>query len=156
LSIESGLLIDKKYYYSDGKYFNAKNIYVPTYTKLDDVDGNCNMIEFPLNVKYDFKSNKKVNWFAVAGVSSYFMSKENYKYRYQSYGWQVEKSLSLKDASKIWASVMNLSLGYSHNVGRTGTLRIEPYIKVPFKGIGTGSLPITSSGIYFGFTKNLF
>jgi hypothetical protein len=156
LSIESGLLFDKKYYYSEGKYFNSKHLYLPTYTTLDNVDGDCQMVELPLNLKYDFASNKKANWFALAGVSSYFMKKENYTYRYQESGWPKEKSVSLKDASQIWASVMNLSLGYSHNIGKTGNLRIEPYIKMPIRNIGIGSLPITSAGIYFGFTKNLF
>jgi len=84
------------------------------------------------------------------------MSKENYDYRYSIYGQQKDSNLLVNDNSKIWASVMNVGVGYSHNIGRTGTLRIEPYIKIPFKGIGTGSLPIISSGIYFGFTKNLF
>jgi hypothetical protein len=156
LSIESGLLFDKKYYYSEGKYFNSKHLYLPSYTTLDNVDGDCHMIELPLNVKIDFASNKKANWFALAGVSSYFMKKENYTYRYEEGGWPKEKSVSLKDASQIWASVMNLSLGYSHNIGKTGNLRIEPYIKMPIRNIGIGSLPITSAGIYFGFTKNLF
>ncbi|MEP6595057.1 MAG: outer membrane beta-barrel protein [Ginsengibacter sp.] len=157
LSVETGLLLDKKYYYSEGKYFNIKNVYIiPYHAKLDNVDGYCNMIELPLNLKYNFKSNKKVNWFALAGISSYFMSKENYDYRYSIYGQQKEGNLSVKDASQIWASVMNLGLGYSHYIGKTGTLRVEPYFKIPFKGIGVGSLPITSSGIYFGFTKNLF
>ena len=114
------------------------------------------MIELPLNLKYNFKSGEKVNWFLVTGVSSYFMNKENYDYRYSIYGQQKESNLSVNDNSKIWASVMNVGLGYSHRIGKKGTFRIEPYIKIPFKGVGVGSLPITSSGIYLGFTKNLF
>jgi hypothetical protein len=156
VSVESGLLLDKKYYYSAGKYFNTKNVYLPYHGELDNVDGYCNMIELPFNLKYNLKSNNKVNWFAVAGISSYFMNKENYDYRYRVYGQQKEGNLSSKDASKILASVMNIRLGYSHNVGKTGAIRVEPYIKIPFRGIGIGSLPITSSGIYLGFTKNLF
>ena len=89
-------------------------------------------------------------------MSYYFINKENYDYRYSIYGQQKDSNLSVNDNSKIWASVLNISLGYSHNIGKTGSLRIEPYIKIPFRGIGVGSLPITSSGVYLGFTKNLF
>jgi len=156
LSIESGLLIDKKYYFSEGKYFNPMHLYAPYNAKIVNVDGNCHMTEFPLNVKYDFKSNRKSNWFAVAGISSYFMSKEDYKYRYQSNGWQGEKSVSVNDASQIWASVMNLSLGYNRNIRNLGALRLEPYVKIPFRNIGIGNLPVTSVGVYLVFTKNLF
>jgi hypothetical protein len=156
LSIESGLLFDKKYYYSEGKYFNTKNLNVPYWLKIDDVDGYCNMTELPLNVKYDFKSTKKINWFVVTGISSYFMKKESYSYRYWTYGQQKEDNLTRKDASQIWASVMNLGAGLSRNLGKTGVLRIEPYVKIPFKGVGIGNLPITSSGVYLSFTKNLF
>jgi hypothetical protein len=155
-SIESGFYIDKKSYYTDGKYFSTKKVYIPTYTKIEDIDGDCHMIELPVNVKYNFKSDKKITWFALIGTSSYLMKKEEYEYRYKSYGELKEKQLSYKNSSKNWASIINVSAGYSRNIGRNGTLRIEPYIKIPFKGVGIGSLPITSSGVYFGFTKNLF
>ena len=61
-----------------------------------------------------------------------------------------------KDGSTVLASVLNVGLGYSHNLGKSAALRIEPYIRIPFKGFGSGELPITSTGIYFGFTKKLF
>jgi hypothetical protein len=114
------------------------------------------MIELPLNVKYDFRSGKRSSWFGVAGISSYFMNKEEYQYRYTYNNQVVQKQASFDDASTIWGSVLNVSLGYSRNVGKSSALRIEPYIKMPFKGFGSGDLPITSAGIYFGFTKKLF
>ncbi len=155
-SIESGFYIDKKSYYTDGKYFDSKEVYIPSYTKIENLDGNCHMIELPLNVRYNLRINKKSTWFALIGTSSYLMKKEDYKYRYMSYGEVKEKQLSYKNSSKNWASILNISAGYSVNVGNAAALRIEPYIKIPFKGVGIGRLPITSSGIYFGFTKNLF
>lgn len=155
-SIESGLYLDEKYYYSGGKYFNTNKVYIPSYTKIEDIDGVCHMIEIPVNVKYNFKTTKASNWFALAGVSSYLMKKENYGYRYMSYGTLMEKQLSYNNSSKNWASILNLSVGYTHNIKKLGMVRIEPYIKIPFKGVGIGSLPITSSGVYLGFTKNLF
>ncbi|MEO6329450.1 MAG: hypothetical protein ABIO55_10970, partial [Ginsengibacter sp.] len=136
--------------------FSTKQVYIPSYTKIEDLDGYCNMTELPLNLKYDFKTNKKISWFALIGSSSYFMKKEFYKYRYLGYGRLMEKELSYKNSSTRWASVINFGAGYSRKAGKTGTLRIEPYIKIPIKSVGIGSMPITSSGVNLGFTKNLF
>jgi hypothetical protein len=155
-SIESGFYIDKKTYYSTGKYFSTKKIYIPSYTKIENINGDCYMIEVPVNVKYNFKTSPVQHWFAIVGVSSYFMKKEDYAYRYKHYGQLTEKQISYKNSSTNMASIINIGIGYSRDLNKAVTLRIEPYIKLPVKGVGIGSLPITSSGVYLGFTKNIF
>ncbi len=51
---------------------------------------------------------------------------------------------------------MNVSVGYNRTLNKVGTLRIEPYLKIPIKGIGIGNLPITSTGLNIGITKKIF
>ena len=74
-SVEAGLFMDHKNYYSDGKYYKATGIYMPPNSKITQVDGSCRMLEIPLAIRYNFRSPKKSNWFATAGISSYLMEK---------------------------------------------------------------------------------
>ena len=156
LSIETGLMWDKKFYYSEGKYFSTRKIYLPPNAKITNVNGNCSMIEIPLNVKYNFKSSGKTNWFTAAGLSSYFMKKENYKYTIVSTGAPYPYSKTYNQSSTFLLSALNVSAGYSRFLGKNTSLRVEPYAKIPLKGVGIGSLPITSVGVNMGVTKKLF
>ena len=156
LSIESGVLWDKKFYNGDGKYFDTKKTSIPSYVKILELEGYCNMFELPIGLKYDFTRNKRSGWFAVMGASSYFMKKESYHYSYLSYGVPSYRTASYNNSSTNWLSILNISVGYTHSVGKSGLLRIEPYLKIPVKGVGIGSLPISSSGLYAGFIKKLF
>lgn len=156
LSVETGLTWDKKFYYSEGQYFNTGKIYLPPNAKINNVTGNCKMIEVPLNIKYNIKSSGKTTWSSTVGLSSYFMKQENYSYTVVSSGAPYPYNKSYNESSKYLFSVMNISAGYNHSLGKIGTLRVEPYVKVPFKGMGIGSLPITSAGINVGITKRIF
>ena len=155
-SIESGIYKQKKFYYTDAKYYNPANAYTaPTY-KLLSVDGNCSMLEVPLNVKYDFKTSSKSRWFATTGISTYFMQKENYTYTSESWGRITKRNISYNNSSTAWLSVVNLSTGYQRQLGRSGALRLEPYLKVPVKGFGWGRLPIMSGGLNVGYVRKVF
>ncbi len=143
-SIESGIIWDKKYYYSSGEYFK-RTPPVPSYVSIN---GNCNMFEIPLDFRYDFASAVKHSFFARAGLSSYLNMKDNYSFsNYPS----VHKSF---DAPSNIFSIIQLSAGYEYAIGQKIRIRIEPYFKIPLAGVGTGSMPISSSGIYFGITRS--
>jgi hypothetical protein len=152
VAVETGLYYDYKKYYSDGKYFNSKNVPFLSDVDLLNVDGSCKMIEVPLNLRYNVKSKGRSRWFATGGLSTYFMFKEGYTYQYLDYGYVWEKYYAYHMASQNWLSVLNLSAGYEYSLGRKATLRIEPYLRIPLSGIGTGSLPIMSAGLNIGIT----
>ncbi|OIR00647.1 hypothetical protein GALL_173390 [mine drainage metagenome] len=156
LSIETGVMWDKKYYYSDGKYFSTKNLPLPPTVTIRDVEGDCNMIELPVSLRYIFKSSRTIKWTGSLGFSSYLMKNENYDYTYDNSGSIYQRYKTYNTASDFWFSMMNLSIGYNRKLGKIGDLRIEPFIKIPLKGVGIGTLPITSTGINIGLTRKLF
>jgi len=87
ISIETGILYDKKNYYTKGKYFDKKSLgYYFQNVEIINADGNCSMWEIPLNIQYDFASAKKYNWFVTAGLSSYLMHNEYYNFTYKKDG----------------------------------------------------------------------
>ena len=127
----------------------------PGYNLLN-VDGICNMWEIPVNVRYNFNTSLRMKWFATAGLSTYLMTSEKYAYRVES-SWNTEdSSWNIHKPSQYLFSIVNLSAGFEQRVGKIGNLRLEPYVRIPLSGIGTGKLPILSAGLNIGFTRQLW
>lgn len=157
-SVESGVYVDRKKYYTDGEYFDTKNVRLPTNADLLDVNGVCYMWEIPLNVRYNFNPGAKTAWFATAGFSTYLMSREKYAYGYTWYGsgrtW--DSTWNIHQPSQYPFSIINLSAGFEQRLGKIGSLRVEPYVRLPLTGLGTGKLPIMSAGVNIGITRQLW
>ncbi len=151
-AIETGFMWDQKKYSSEGRYFNTEKLYWPHVTILD-LSGYCNMFEIPINIRYNVLSSARTTWFANGGLSSYLMKKENYDYHYKRYGVYGYGNREYKNSTDNWLSVAHLSVGMQKHLGTLGDLRIEPYLKLPLKGVGIGSMPLTSTGIYLGITR---
>ena len=147
LAVETGLLWDKKYYHTKGEYFKNPQIYIPANI---NIDGNCNMLEIPVNIRYDFASEKNHSFFAKAGLSSYVAMKDNYSWVSPN-NYPVYKSYNAP--SNIF-SILHLSAGYERAISSKINVQVEPYVKIPLRGVGTGSMPISSVGIYFGITHS--
>jgi hypothetical protein len=116
------------------------------------------MWEIPLNIRYNFGQGEKSKWFATAGFSNYLMTKESYQYQIEntSSGARYSYSREYPANSHYLFSIVNLSIGYEQKIGKVGNLRIEPYLRAPLSGIGTGSLPIMSAGLNIGITRSIW
>ena len=157
-SIEAGAFISKKLYYTDGEYFNSKGIYLPPNTKISEVSGKCIMWDVPISVRYNFKSNERRELFSTIGLSSYFMKKEAYEYvyYYNSSGTSSTHYRSYKNSSQNLFSALQLTAGYTYKIANIGSLRIEPYLRIPVADMGVGKLPLMSTGIHIGLTRKLY
>ncbi len=152
-NIETGVFWDEKKYYTEGEYFNASKL---TYIQGDNIlyaNGSCNMFEIPINVRYNVIQHKSTSLFVATGLSSYLMNKESYNFMLEQNGWQWAKQQSYYHSTQNWFSILNLSAGYEHHLGKIGDIRIEPYAKLPLAGVGIGSLSISSFGLNVGFSK---
>lgn len=150
--IESGVLWDQKHYYTDGKYFNTKNITLRPYTNINNADGVCYMIEVPLAVNYFISKRLSTS----AGFSSYFMKKEKYNYSIATAsGGQYPYSTTYNQSSSNLFATINVGAAYNYALNRNTNIIIQPYAKFPLKEIGIGSLPIMSTGLNIGITTNL-
>jgi len=83
------------------------------------------------------------------------MNKEFYNYEYIKNGEWHSGSNAYYQATQNWFSVLNLSAGYQLKTGAKTSLRIEPYYKTSFGGVGTGNLSISSFGINAGLTRRI-
>jgi hypothetical protein len=155
-SIETGLFFDKKYYSTDGKYINTKNINIPAYASITNADGDCNMLEIPLVMSYTVLQRKSSGLFFSAGLSSYIMNRESYRYEMSRYGNQYVYAADYNNKSTSMLAAIMLGAGYTYRFGKKADLRIEPFVKLPVRKIGTGLLPIQSAGINIGIIKTVF
>ena len=57
-----------------------------------------------------------------------------------------------KQANRYFAAAIDLSIGYEFNIQKNRSLRMEPYLQIPLKGIGVGIMPVTSTGLHIGYT----
>lgn len=152
-AIETGIQVSQKKYYSDGKYFKPKADAMPANMTVTSLQSTSTLIEIPVSVKYNF-SKKKNTLYAKAGVSSYIMTKESNKYQAVVSGQQQEINSTYKTNHSYLASDVRISAGYQHTVGKKLNIHVEPYIQIPLKGIGIGTMPVTSTGLQLVLTRN--
>ncbi len=152
-SMETGLLWDRKNYYSSGQYLDTTRLKLPMHSIVNTASGYCDMFEIPVNLSYEFRLGKEHGWFISAGLSSYLMKNEDYDLNYKRYGVSYTTEYGYRNATNNWFSVATLSAGYRKDWGKHFSIRFEPYIKLPLRGIGIASLPLQSSGLTIRITR---
>lgn len=150
LSVNTGLIYTKKNYSSRGEDFTPPKHYWTYYVDLMKVEGDCSMLEIPLNLRYDIFSSPKRKFFVSSGLSSYLMTDEYYDYHYKRNGVYSVSPYPVANNSNYWFSILNISAGFEKSIGRKFSIQAEPYLKMPLKGIGFGKINLNSYGIYFG------
>jgi hypothetical protein len=126
---------------------------MPANMTINSLEGTSTLIEIPVSVKYNF-SKKKNTLYAKAGVSSYIMTKESNKYQAVLSGQQQEVNSAYNNTHCYLASDVRLAVGYQHVLNKKLNIRVEPYIQIPLKGIGIGTLPVTSTGLQLVLTRH--
>lgn len=155
LSVETGLFYAKKPYYSTGKYFSMDKISsnMPAGMEMLSLEGNNDILEIPLKIKYDLLGREKSNLFISAGITSYINTHEKNNYLVLINGTQQTMISSYKNKSRSVAATLDFSAGYEHKIGKLNRIRFEPYLQIPLKGMGVGSMPMMSSGLRIGISK---
>ncbi|MDB5273959.1 MAG: hypothetical protein JWO58_2326 [Chitinophagaceae bacterium] len=150
-SILAGVLYSKKVYTcSPYDYASAPsyNYWGQNYT-ADAVNAYCAVLDIPVNVRYKFLSRKSYNLYAAAGLSSYIMLKENYNFEYQMPYGTKDYAYEIDNKNRYFFNVGNLSLGIEKYISNHWSVQAEPYVKMPFGGVGAGKIKLVSTGMYF-------
>jgi hypothetical protein len=149
--IQTGIYAGSKRYSTDGANgYYLKPPYWPT-VKIRNIDADCYIFNVPISVRYNAVTRRRGQWYAIAGISSYFMQKESYDYYYYYVG-----SSTLQHKKEVYGdnnhlfSVVDLSIGYEHRLSKHLSILGEPYIKVPLKGVGEGRVHLYSAGLMLG------
>lgn len=153
-SIQAGVLRSTKVYnaqLSDYTWIGKRWAVMP-----DGVDGRCVMLDIPLNLRYDFvlrprsEGRQPDRWFVSGGVTTYVILNEEYTY---NYAWPDDPAIKYRNwrvdaTSRYGFSQLNLSAGYERSFSRRLSWQIEPFIKVPLKGVGFYKIDLLSTGAF--------
>ncbi|MDR3714059.1 MAG: outer membrane beta-barrel protein [Puia sp.] len=152
LSVNTGLLWTRKNYTAPasdfhlppGSWFNNNNL-----VQLHYVQGSMDLMEIPLNLRYDFKLPDNSIVYVSTGLSSYLEGNENCLYFYENFGMNRRAPEKQDDHDSYWFSSLNLSFGIEKPISKTFSLQMEPYLKIPLNGVGIGNVQMNSFGLYF-------
>lgn len=146
-SLHTGAILTQKNYKMAGEDFTAPKGSIISYYKLETVEGYCRMWEVPVVARYTVNPSAKNSVFLSTGLSSYFMTKENYDYFYYYNGLPVNRVSSYYSTDTHILSILDFSVGFSKPVGKSWSMQLEPYAKLPLGGVGLGNIRLSSFGI---------
>jgi hypothetical protein len=148
-TLRTGFYVAKKIYtVNEDEYYVRPGSTWNNY--LQSIDANCKVYEVPVTLSYNFGKTKNHNWFASAGLSSYFMKRESYVYFYKyPSGLTDNKSWTVTNQNKHYFSVLDISTGYEYSFNKRFSIIAEPYVKLPLSGIGVGKIKLNSAGVLF-------
>lgn len=161
-SVQAGALWSTKVYTAQpGDYTWPPHVYWKV--NPTSVDGRCAMVDVPLNVRYDFALRSRADgrqpsrWFASAGVTSYLILNEQYNY---NYAWPTDPAIKNREtridsSSRYGISQLNVSAGYERALSRRLSWQVEPFMKVPLKGIGYYKINLLSTGAFVSLRYKL-
>jgi hypothetical protein len=151
LYLSTGLLFSKKNYAARIQDCHVPNDYFRM-NGLHDVDfikGSMNMLELPLNLRYDFSVTGNTMFFASVGASSYLLLNQHSDYYYNSFGRPAHRRFDYSNKNAYLLSAVNLSMGVEAGISNSLSLLVAPYVKVPTRSIGFGEIKMNSVGINF-------
>jgi hypothetical protein len=151
LRLSTGLLRSTKQYaaHREDYDFGAFGPMVSQYD-FQIVDGTCQVLDVPLNLRYDVLARPRYRVFGSAGLSSFFMQRERYSYPYVYQNQPQYIEWEVVNQNRHLFSIANLSAGYERSLGAHWSVQAEPYLKVPLGGVGVGKVQLVSGGIFFG------
>ena len=153
-SVQAGVLRSTKIYnaqLSDYTWTGKRWAVIP-----DGVVGQCAMLDIPLNLRYDFVRHSRTNgqqpdrWFVSGGATTYVILNEEYTY---NYAWPNNPAIKFRNwrvdsTSRYGFSQLNLSVGFERTFSRRLSWQVEPFIKVPLKGVGFYKIDLLSTGAF--------
>lgn len=152
ISLSTGLIQSDVRYRADGNDYNPPPGYWQYGIPADEVMARCLILDIPIRVQVQFLQLSHSRFFATAGVSSYIMLNENYRFRYDRDDTGLAQEWDAKTGTRHLFSNSGLSVGYEHDVHPNWSLRVEPFVQVPISEVGWGKVDLYSAGTMVALT----
>ncbi len=154
ISLISGLVISNVRYTAFGREYNPPD-YWNSGIVPDETSAICLILDIPLNLKFDFLKLGRSGFYATAGLSSYIMLNEDYRFRYSDNGYGLDDRIEIRNGTRHWFNNANLSVGYELAIHSNWSLRAEPFLKIPLSGVGWGDVNLYSAGSFVSLNYQL-
>ncbi|TCC98170.1 outer membrane beta-barrel protein [Pedobacter psychroterrae] len=146
LSLQTGVHYSIKDYHTNNYAYKFSNERVQGL--ISGVEASCLVLEIPLLVSYRISENYKRSIDLNAGISSYFMLREDYTFKYTPQSGIEDRFVERRNENQHYLSVVDLSATYFIKLKKEQLhLGFEPFVKIPLSGVGEGKVNLKSSGI---------
>lgn len=152
-AVTGGIMQSNLRYMAYGDEFNP-SAYQTNGTIPDRTVGECLLIDIPVNLKYNFLNLSRSRFYVVAGLSSYIMLNEDYRFRYDGDDTGLQQGWSGDTGTRHWFSNAGLSIGYELDVHPNWSIRAEPYLRLPLREVGWANVNLYSMGSFVSFNYN--
>ncbi len=160
-SAQLGLIRSKKLYKALPEQYSLPVI-PHTYVWPKSIDARCDMFDVPLNLRYDLllrpskNTNQPIRWFVSGGITTYIMQSEKYNYIYANpKDPRIKTWSSSGKTGRYNFSNVNLSIGYERPLTSRFALQVEPFMKMPLKGVGLFKVNLFSTGAFLSLKYRL-
>ncbi|GAA4468887.1 hypothetical protein GCM10023189_54980 [Nibrella saemangeumensis] len=161
-SVQTGVLRSVKFYQASVEEYEFPGYYHWS-VMPESVAGRCNMLDVPINIRYDFilrrhpaKPEIKSRWFVSSGATSYIMLRETYDYVYANPNdYRIKYRKWDGKTGTYTLSNLNLSLGYENHISRRLSWQVEPFVKVSLKPVGYFKAHLLSTGAFLSVRYRL-
>jgi hypothetical protein len=145
--IQSGVIKSVKKYSANPADYKWPEQWGQTPNSLTDITATCDMLDIPLNLRFDISQKPNQRLFVTAGATSYLMLNELYEYGY--YGSSGALLSSWEGKTGFYAfSVLNFAAGFEKSISRKISLQVEPFVKLPVRDLGFGKVRLTTLGVF--------
>jgi hypothetical protein len=149
ISVQTGFYVGRKKYIAGPDDYKTKpNSYWRT-VQIIKVDASCLVYDIPLTLRYTILQKPTTSYFAMAGISSYIMKKEDYNYFYLRNNMPHESAKTYTGNRNIF-SVFNLSAGIEKKLSPNFYIQAIPSVSIPLSGVGDGSVKLYSTALQVG------
>ena len=155
LRVRTGVLRSVKLYSARGSDYKPPADYWTWRVPVKRIDADCDILEIPLDLRYDLLQRPTYSLFASAGLTSLLMRNEEYTYGYDRQGQYVKYTWDYARGSNHPLSMLSVSVGYERVLKGRWSAQAEPFLKLPLGGVGFGKIHLRSTGVSFGVKYGL-
>ena len=120
-------------------------------TNPQTVTADCKMLDFPIDIDYQFFSNQKNTIYLGSGLTSYLMVHESYTYNYSN---SYTSTYTVPKNNSYLFGVLNLTATYQRRVKQNFSISFQPYAKLPLASVGYGQVKLFTAGAALLFNWN--
>ena len=146
----AGVIYNNKNYTAFGNEYSPPKGFWTNGIVPDNTEATCEALDIPISIGYKAFNLPKQKIWINAGVSSYWLLKENYSFIYNNPDPNLVQGWSGEQENFHLFGSLNFSFTYEQRLFQKLSLTVEPYYKIPLKGIGHGSVDLISGGVKLG------
>ncbi len=144
-----------KNYIADQKEYVAPKGFWPTRSYPSSTEGTCDMLQWSVDLRYNWLAKPKFKSFVSLGSSSWTILNEKYEFYYaKNYPGLIYNWSSSQDKN-YWLSMAQMGIGIEKTIRPGLSLQINWFAQMPLQGVGNGKVEIYSSGLGFMVHKQM-